>query len=527
MEKQYKFLEYKITTDTDFLDKENHLTPYLKNKLQKLHKKALKGDLKMVNTFYELIQKFPKNPQLKNYLSTLYASSGDSEKAFEINHWILTEHPNYLFGKINMANEYYLKEMYEKIPEILGEYMEIQMLYPERKVFQMQEVLTFFGIAIKYFSAIRKFKEAELRLNILEQIDTNGDYYEDASKTFFLHLNLAAMERMEEEEESRIEVKCDVSKNKYKQTTKKPVFIHKEIEQIYLFDIDIKHEILDAILTLPKETLQQDLEKVLIDSLSRYDYYIEKEKNEGYNTDEFTFVVHALFLLKEIGATSSLPIILEVLRQDEIYIELFINEFLTENIWEVLFVLGKKHLNLYENFMREEGVYTYSKSAVLSAVAQFYFHEIISKDIILNWHTKIIKFYLKADIEDNVIDSSVNGFIVNNLLDFKAKELLLLIQQLYDKNYVDLFACGNFEDVKKEMKSDENLDGKIPKISDIYEIYTSYTDFEIEEDYTDNEYNEYIDTIAGTIINETKKVGRNEPCPCGSRKKYKKCCLNK
>jgi uncharacterized protein YecA (UPF0149 family) len=23
------------------------------------------------------------------------------------------------------------------------------------------------------------------------------------------------------------------------------------------------------------------------------------------------------------------------------------------------------------------------------------------------------------------------------------------------------------------------------------------------------------------------KVGRNEPCPCGSGKKFKKCCLNK
>jgi uncharacterized protein YecA (UPF0149 family) len=24
-----------------------------------------------------------------------------------------------------------------------------------------------------------------------------------------------------------------------------------------------------------------------------------------------------------------------------------------------------------------------------------------------------------------------------------------------------------------------------------------------------------------------QKVGRNEPCPCGSGKKYKKCCANK
>ncbi len=26
-------------------------------------------------------------------------------------------------------------------------------------------------------------------------------------------------------------------------------------------------------------------------------------------------------------------------------------------------------------------------------------------------------------------------------------------------------------------------------------------------------------------VTATKKVGRNEPCPCGSGKKYKKCCL--
>ena len=27
-----------------------------------------------------------------------------------------------------------------------------------------------------------------------------------------------------------------------------------------------------------------------------------------------------------------------------------------------------------------------------------------------------------------------------------------------------------------------------------------------------------------TVVNKERKVGRNEPCPCGSGKKYKKCC---
>ncbi|MFC7786014.1 SEC-C metal-binding domain-containing protein [Rossellomorea sp. GCM10028870] len=36
--------------------------------------------------------------------------------------------------------------------------------------------------------------------------------------------------------------------------------------------------------------------------------------------------------------------------------------------------------------------------------------------------------------------------------------------------------------------------------------------------------NEPAALIPQPVINE-EKVGRNDPCPCGSGKKYKKCCL--
>jgi preprotein translocase subunit SecA len=32
---------------------------------------------------------------------------------------------------------------------------------------------------------------------------------------------------------------------------------------------------------------------------------------------------------------------------------------------------------------------------------------------------------------------------------------------------------------------------------------------------------------AGMLRHQGRKVGRNEPCPCGSGKKFKKCHLNK
>ena len=34
-------------------------------------------------------------------------------------------------------------------------------------------------------------------------------------------------------------------------------------------------------------------------------------------------------------------------------------------------------------------------------------------------------------------------------------------------------------------------------------------------------------TPVQTYVRETPKVGRNDPCPCGSGRKYKKCCMNK
>jgi hypothetical protein len=33
--------------------------------------------------------------------------------------------------------------------------------------------------------------------------------------------------------------------------------------------------------------------------------------------------------------------------------------------------------------------------------------------------------------------------------------------------------------------------------------------------------------LVETYVREQPKIGRNSPCPCGSGKKYKKCCMNK
>lgn len=55
-------------------------------------------------------------------------------------------------------------------------------------------------------------------------------------------------------------------------------------------------------------------------------------------------------------------------------------------------------------------------------------------------------------------------------------------------------------------------------LSDEDSVFQGDYDFQIDDEYIDP---------PGTIFRQDAKIGRNDPCPCDSGKKYKKCCMNK
>src|SRR4030042_4190466 len=151
MTSRYKSFSYEITTNPEFLNAKFGITLDLFRQFETLHHQALKGGNQIVERLILLIEKYPHVPQLKNYLSVAYMNSNNIKKAREVNHWIIKEHPDYLFGKLNMAFEYYYKGQYDKIPEVTGNLMEIQDLYPDRDCFHLSEVTSFNKLAIMYF----------------------------------------------------------------------------------------------------------------------------------------------------------------------------------------------------------------------------------------------------------------------------------------------------------------------------------------------------------------------------------------
>jgi hypothetical protein len=77
-------------------------------------KKSAEGKL------YEYIKEYPELPQFKNRLASYYQLTGKRKKAKEINLLILQQHPDYLFGKMSLALEYYYENNFDEIPRLLG-----------------------------------------------------------------------------------------------------------------------------------------------------------------------------------------------------------------------------------------------------------------------------------------------------------------------------------------------------------------------------------------------------------------------
>ena len=176
--------------------------------------------------------------------------------------------------------------------------------------------------------------------------------------------------------------------------------------------------------------------------------------------------------------------------------------------------------------MMEKGIYTFTKSEISRFVEQINFHQPERKPEIIDWYRSVLEEYLLKTIKDNIIDSELIGLIVWQLLDLDATELLPLIKKIYDKGIAGEGVCGIYDDVEKSFKEKDKRDKKeeIMTIAERYKhIVSTWAGYKEDEEEEEEEYEEIDDNMP---LIKSPKVGRNDPCPCGSGKKYKKCCLN-
>jgi tetratricopeptide (TPR) repeat protein len=523
MAEQYKISGYHITSDAQFLNERYGIAPELAGQLENLCREAQsRANTVLIGKLTQLILKYPNAPQLKNCLLTAYKTLGNYEKACEVNRWILAEHPDYLFGLINQAHAYITDGQFEKVPEILGQGLELKELFPDRDMFHLAEFTAFYKTVIRYSAAIKDLELAENRLDILKEVAPDHHDTEEA-ETFLFGLRLkTAAARMEKENKSRI-IPVQAKTSPADKKSEPPQFNHKKIECLYHFGLDIPHEKLEEILALPRETLIEDLEKVLADAENRYDHF----KKIRWREETHTFALHAVFLLKEIHAVASLPKIVALFEYDHDFIEFWFGDHVTVTLWQCYYGLGFDKPELLQQILIKPGIYTYFKSAVSDALHQIALHHPGRREEILSIYAKVLTFFTQARAEENVIDSDFIAFLICDAMDCDFHELLPLIKELFEKQYVSTGICGIFKKVEQAFRNPAIRDYR-KKPFTIFELYENVISTwhgykQGKKDITtDRNLSEHHGSPEQAV---SRKINRNDPCPCGSGKKYKKCCL--
>jgi hypothetical protein len=114
--------------------------------------------------------------------------------------------------------------------------------------------------------------------------------------------------------------------------------------------------------------------------------------------------------------------------------------------------------------------------------------------------------------------ADLNAFLVMSLANLKATETIDVIRKAFAADCVDLIVQGDVEDVEIEMGLRVVRDTPPPDVSLIPGLPRLDLD-----NYGDEGLGDF---PTDTFTNPFKQIGRNDPCPCGSGKKFKKCCLH-
>ncbi len=517
MEEAYNFHGYRITEDSQFVFRLRGIGAELTGELERAAMECQDERNRLIlSRLNRLVEEHPEIPMFKNYLSIAYHVRGEHRKAAEINKQLFREHPDYLFARINQANYLIENDETEKVPGVLGETLELKSLYPEREVFHHAELKSFLNVVIRYHAASGDLEPAEEKLDLLKELAPD-DYVTEQAETFLFGLRFNnAFLHLQELRKYAIAPEV-LKKIPHLENQAPPVFKHDEINNLYQFGIRIPGDKLDEILALPRLSLISDLEAVLQDAVDRYGFFHELD----YNEETQSFALHALFLLGELKATESLPRILDFIDADGYFLDFWLDDHKTETLWQVIYLLGLNNISALQQFLVKPGVYTYSKMIVADALSQITLSHPEMRDEMLRVYTAVFETFAEASVEDNLVDTEFMGLAICNVIDCCLIELLPLIETLFERKYVAEGICGDFQDVQQAFDDPNRIN--VRNILPVKELYQHI--LSTWSGYTDK-VKQYTNDFAEPAQPAVKvKIGRNDPCPCGSGKKYKKCCM--
>lgn len=259
--------------------------------------------------------------------------------------------------------------------------------------------------------------------------------------------------------------------------------------------------------------------------LNELDYMIEHPEstieNNEYNLHFFT-----VYLLAQFREKEACQRILNLVSLPPEQVDFMFGDLVTVDLNSIIYSTFDGHLEQLETVIENPEIDLYVRGAVLDVYGKLSKDGLVSREEFIEYLRKLLKHQKNGTESD--LASIIQGVIIDN----KLFEMMDDVQMLYDNGRIDESIVGKYDSFVDFMYDYSYIRDSVSYIDDAIEELYRWPMFEktkedkLEEEKRLKELEAEFNKITQNDRTD-EKIGRNDPCPCGSGKKYKKCCLKK
>ena len=249
--------------------------------------------------------------------------------------------------------------------------------------------------------------------------------------------------------------------------------------------------------------------------------------------DEGDYMAHlyAMFLLAQFRETRAYPLVVRIALLPGDLLNSLFGDFITESLGEVLASVCGGKLEGIQSIIENADANEWVRGSALGGLVTLVAAGIKSREEIVSYFASL--FHGKLTDKNDVVWSDLVAYST----DLYAPELLGEIERAFEEGLMDTTIIG-LDDVTGDFAKGKDwalarlaADPHRHLVDDTVKEMEGWACFEENKTRraqggaeTVAAANSWREDAASGFKRATPKVGRNDPCPCGSGKKYKKCC---
>ena len=242
-------------------------------------------------------------------------------------------------------------------------------------------------------------------------------------------------------------------------------------------------------------------------------------------------VVYAVFLLAEIKDKRLFKVIIDIFSKEGYDFYNLLGDWAYDNLSSIIVSVFDGDFDSINKVIENRNIDENIRGCFLKTYVYFCDNGLITKEEVEKYLLKLLDLYDYIDNEDDMDDIYTD--IMEVIASLHLFSLMNEVKKMYYYGVINTMMIGNYDSFVDYIFNYEHKLVRIEPIDDTIKSMSWWSCFDNREDVFDEDkvskmLESFIEEESeANIMKEPFKVGRNDPCPCGSGKKYKKCCINK